>query len=150
MFFLDFATILITGLMVGNELAVAAFIHPSISPLKPYPHLAAAKPIASTLGRVMPFWYALGLLTLIAETSLRHAQPEGTLFLAAALLWVATIVFTLAALVPRNNRIAKSDPDRPYPTWLNDRRQWDTRHRIRVALLTIAFMLALSATLHRC
>lgn len=134
--------------MVGNELAVAAFIHPAIGRLRPPAHAAAAKAIASILGRVMPFWYGLGLLALLAELWRHHHQPHPfRLLLLAAVLWAATIVFTLAALVPRNDRIAAMDPDRPYPTWQVDRSQWDTIHRVRVAVLCVAFALLAFALL---
>src|SRR5882757_7186345 len=106
MMFLDFLAIFVTGLMIGNEFAIAAFIHPAVSRLEPAAHLAAAKPIAATLGRVMPFWYALALLTILAELWFRRADHADVAFLtAASILWIGTIVFTVAALVPLNNRI---------------------------------------------
>lgn len=40
---LDLLTIVGTGLMVGNEIAIAAFVHPAISKLKAQSHLSAAK-----------------------------------------------------------------------------------------------------------
>ena len=145
---LDLLTITLTGLMVGNEVAVAAFIHPAISRLPPTQHLAAAAAIARILGRVMPFWYALGLVGLLAELWLHHGEPgELPLLLAAVVLWALTILATLVFLVPRNNRIAAAQPDRPYPTWQADRATWDTLHRVRVALLTLAFVLLLLARL---
>ena len=58
--------------MVGNEFAVTAFIHQAISRLAPPAHLAAAKEIAAPLGRIMPLWYAAGLVTLLAELWVRR------------------------------------------------------------------------------
>ncbi len=147
---LDLLAIAVTGLMVGNEVAVAAFIHPAISRLPPTVHLGAAAAIARTLGHVMPFWYAGGLVLLIAELWLHRSQHDTLpLLLAAVILWALTIVATIALLVPRNNRIAAARPDQPYPTWQADRASWDTLHRIRVVLLALAFVLLLLVRLPR-
>lgn len=65
----------------------------------------------------MPLWYGLALL-LIVGAAFEHrpiAQGSGLLLASAAARWAATIVVTIAILVPRNNRIAKLDPDRPTP-----------------------------------
>ena len=145
---LDLLTIVVTGLMIGNEIAIAAFVHPAISSLEIQSHLSAAKSIAAPLGRVMPLWYGLGLLLLSAETWRRRSHAEAFhLLAAAAVLWAATIIFTIVALVPRNNRIATSNPLHPYPGWQQDRRTWDALHRLRVAVLTLAFILLLIAIL---
>lgn len=145
---LDLLTILITGVMVGNEVAIAAFVHPAISKLEAHLHLAAAKSIAAPLGRVMPLWYGLGLLMLLTETWRHRSQAEAfDLLLVASVLWAATIIFTIVSLVPRNNRIAASDPLQPYTGWQQDRTTWDSLHRLRVAVLTLAFILLLIAIL---
>ena len=147
---LDLLTITITGFMIGNEIAIAAFVHPSLSGLPPRTHLGAARPVAFILGRYMPFWYGLGLLALLAELFLRHtAEPAFHLLLVAAFLWAAAIVFTVVQLVPRNNRIAAADPDQPYASWQADRLAWDRAHRLRVVVLTVAFTLLLVAVLSR-
>lgn len=94
----------------------------------------------------MPFWYGLALL-LILGAAYEHrpvSTGPGLLIAIAAALWAATIVFTIAMLVPINNRIAKLNPEQPYPTWLHDRARWDRLHRIRVALLIIALLLLLT------
>ena len=146
--FLDVLAITVTGFMIGNEIAIAAFVHPALGKLPPRAHLAATRAVAAILGRYMPVWYALGLAAILAELWLHHtAAPAFHLLLVAALLWAATIVFTLVALVPRNNRIAAADPDQPYIGWEGDRAAWDRFHRIRVVILTIAFTLLLVAVL---
>ena len=146
---IDFVSTLLIGLMVGSELCVAAFVHPILNKLEPYPHLSAAMKIAATLGRIMPPWYGLNLVALLLELWVHSAQPVAfRLLLIATLLWAATILHTIVFLVPRNNRIARLDPHRPYATWRKDRDQWDSLHRIRVAFLTVAFSLLLLALLH--
>ncbi len=140
-------TLLIIGLMVGNEFAVAAFVHPAISKLDETCHSRAASVIAAVLGKVMPFWYALSLLLILLELWLHRPlglNGNGPL-IAAATLWALTIIATILFMVPINNRIAAIQTSGIYSGWLNDRKRWDTLHRIRVAILVAAFALLLIA-----
>jgi uncharacterized membrane protein len=145
---LDLVTIFFAGQMVGNEFAIAAFVHPAISRLEAYPHLAAAKPIAAVLGRVMPFWYGLCLVALLIELWAKRTQPhQFELVAVATVLWVAMIAYTVSVLVPINNRIAAANPNQPYSGWEKDRARWDAHHRIRVAVLALAFAFLLGGVL---
>jgi len=119
--------------MVGNELAVAAFIHPQLQRLPSKAHAQTAAPVAAILGRVMPLWYGLAL-ALILGAAYEHrpiSNGPGLLIVSAAALWAATIILTITALVPINNRIAKMNTDHPYEGWLQDRIRWDRLHQIR-------------------
>jgi uncharacterized membrane protein len=142
----DIATATVTGLMVGNEFAVAAFVHPQLHKLSNNVHAQTASPLASVLGKAMPVWYGLALV-LILGGAFEHrpvSSGAGLFILLAAVLWAATIVFTITILVPINNRIAKMNPEHPYDCWLQDRARWDQLHQTRVALLIMAFILLLT------
>ena len=142
----DIATATVTGLMAGNEFAVAAFVHPQLHKLDQSVHAKTAAPLAGVLGKAMPFWYGIALL-LILGAAFEHrpvSSSPGEFILLAAVLWAATIVFTIATLVPINNRIAKMNPEHPYDCWLQDRCRWDQLHQVRVALLIMAFVLLLT------
>jgi len=142
----DIATATVAGLMAGNEFAVAAFVHPQLHKLGHSTHAQAAAPLAGVLGKAMPFWYGIALL-LIVGAAFEHrplSSSPGLFLLLAAILWAATIVFTIAMLVPINNRIAKMNPDHPYDCWLQDRSRWDQLHQVRVTLLIMAFVLLLT------
>ncbi len=142
----DIATAAITGMMVGNEFAVAAFVHPQLGKLPSKAHSQTAALLAAALGRAMPLWYGFALL-LIVGAAFEHrpiSQSSGLLLASAAALWAATIISTIAMLVPINDRIAKLDPEHPYDGWLNDRARWDRLHRIRIAILIIALLLLLT------
>jgi uncharacterized membrane protein len=147
MLFLDALTILIPGLMIGVELAVSVFINPTLRKLDDRPHVQALSLFARLLGTVMPFWYAFCLLLFLAEAVLRRHQPALTPLIIAAVLWVAIIIFTIAVLVPINNRIAAIQPDNPPANWQNDHRHWDRLHQLRVGLLLLAFLFVLYAIL---
>jgi hypothetical protein len=142
----DILAATVTGMMVGNEFAIAAFVHPSLLSLGDLTHARIAARLARILGGAMPYWYGLALL-LILGAAYEHrpiADGPGRLIAIAAALWTATIVFTIALLVPINNRIATLNPEQPYPTWLQDRARWDRLHGIRVALLILALLLLLA------
>ena len=146
----DGFTVLVAALMVGNELAVAVFVHPTFTSLPDEEHAAAASALARLLGRVMPFWYAL-VLALTAVDAYLHWRADGELprlITASAILWAVSIVFTIAALVPINNRIASWTRATRPPDWKRARQQWDRLHRWRVVLLVVALTLLLAGILH--
>jgi hypothetical protein len=142
----DIATIFVAGTMVGNEFAIAAFVHPQLGKLNDKEHAHAAALLAAILGKVMPLWYGL-TLALIASAAFEHkpiSNGPGIYIAFAAILWAATIIFTITMLVPINNRIAKMNPQNPYDGWLYDRARWDRLHRLRVILLAISVLLLLT------
>jgi uncharacterized membrane protein len=141
MHFVDIVTLVATGLLVGNELAVSLFINPVMWRLNAEAQARALSLFAKLLGRVMPFWYALCLLLLAVETWLRRGRPGFSFLLAAAVLWVAVIVFSITVLVPINNRIAAVAADAPLATWLPSHKRWDRLHRVRIVLLVVALVL---------
>lgn len=138
---LNVIAIIAAGLMVGNEMAIAVFVHPVLDRLRDDVHLPAASALARVLGRFMPFWYILVLLLTLAEVLIQWRQ-SGRLPIwtaTSAILWVLAIVYTITALVPINNRIASWAKVTPPADWKTFRSRWDLLHRWRVVLLTIAF-----------
>jgi uncharacterized membrane protein len=141
----DIATAALAATMVGNEFAVAAFVHPQLTKLAPQTHAQASAQLAGSLGKWMPIWYAAAF-ALIIEAAFEHrSSPQSLgLILASAILWATTIIFTVTTLVPINNRIAKMDTQHPYDCWQEDRCRWDKLHRVRVELLILAVVLLLA------
>jgi uncharacterized membrane protein len=142
----DIATATVAGLMVGNEFAVASFVHPQLRKLKDGAHAQTASLLAGTLGKAMPAWYGIALL-LILGAAFEHrplSTGPGLFLLMAAVLWAGIILFTITLLVPINNRIAGVDPEHPYNCFWRDRIRWDHLHQTRVALLFMAFVLLLT------
>jgi hypothetical protein len=140
---LNVMAILVAGLIVGCELSIAAFIHPTLDMLPDNVHQPAASAIARVMGTVMPFWYALTFLLSLAEVVIRWHQ-SGRLpiwIVTSSVLWMLVILYTITTLVPINNRIASWEKSTPPPDWKLFRRRWDMLHRWRVVLLTIAFVL---------
>lgn len=138
---LDVIAIVAAGLMVGNELSIAVFVHPSFDRLPDSAHLPSATAVARLLGRVMPFWYGL-VLALILSDAFARWRASGQiprLIAVSSLLWVVSIAYTIAALVPINNRIASWTQSNLPADWKSYRRRWDLLHRWRVVLLLAAF-----------
>lgn len=138
---LEIATVVLAGLLVGNELAIAAFVHPILYRLEDRDHRAAASPIAKLLGRAMPPWYALVFILIAADAWIRRANGlSARLLILVASLSVGTILFSIVMLVPINSRIASWTQEKYSENWRDDRRRWDSLHRVRVAMLTLALI----------
>jgi len=138
---LNVVAIIVAGMMVGCELAIAAFVHPALDKLPDEVHLPAASAIARVMGTAMPFWYILVLLLTLAEAIIDWRQ-SGRLpiwFATSAILWILASVYSVTALVPINTRIASWEKSTPPADWKTYRIRWDLLHRWRVVLLTIAF-----------
>lgn len=137
---LDVLSIVSIGLMVGTEFAVSAFINPILEQLDPAAEARATSLFAKKLGFVMPFWYMLNLVLLIAEAVV-HRNYAGTVLLAlASALWITVIVFTIFILVPINNRIAAIDPEGYSEQLKQQHARWDMLHRWRVVALGVAML----------
>jgi hypothetical protein len=149
MHFLDVLTIVCAGLMIGNELAISLFVNPVVWQLEDRPQAKALSLFAGTLGKVMPFWYALCLVLMIVETYLRRDQPALTPLLVAVAIWIATIVYTLTTLVPINNRIASLADGLPQG-WREEHKRWDSHHRWRILLLMTAMVCLVWGILRQC
>ncbi len=146
---LETAAIVVAGTMVGNEAAIAVFVHPRLSRLDDASHVRAVQPLAAVLGAAMPFWYALTLLATLAVVFV--ARPAGTpghgMALVAAGLFAAMIVYTLLLPVPINNQVARWRPEALPTNWRALRQRWDRLHAFRVVVLAVALVLLVIACL---
>jgi hypothetical protein len=135
-------SITVAALMVGNELTVAAFLHPTLYRLPDAVHASAARAFARLFGRVMPPWYALTLILTLINLWRFWNSTDATrqLLLTSAILWIVAILYTLIFPLPINNRIARWDLAALPSNWLDDRRRWDGYHRLRVAILLAALL----------
>lgn len=91
---------------------------------------------AAVLGKMMPFWYAGGLLLLIAETFLNHFTPGFVLLLIASIQWFLATLGSILFLVPLNKGVIAASSD-----WQRAHHRWDRMHRVRVVLLFVAALL---------
>lgn len=147
MIVLDIATTVCVGLLVGTEFAVSAFVNPVLWQLDERGQSQAIGMFARKLGRAMPFWYGICFLLLVGEAVARHHQHGVWLLGVAIAIWAAVIVLTLMFLVPVNNRLAQLNGEALPAESRRSHRQWDARHRIRVAALLLAMVCLLVALL---
>jgi len=136
--------LLITGLMVGVEFAVAAFANPVFARLPDDAFRAARGEASRVLGKVMPFWYGASLVMLVAATVVSVAAGSGGWLCGiAAALMAAVVLGTITMLVPINNRIAAWPATGELSRELATR--WDRLHWLRVAVLATLFVLLVVA-----
>jgi|SRR5579884_782974 len=142
--FLNIATILCIGLLIGAEFTVSAFINPVVWKLDLATQAKAFRLFGRRLGRAMPVWYIAGLLLLVLETiAHRHAPHVGQLVV-AIVFWGAAIALSLLSLVPINNRMVRMDSETLTENAQRELRKADSLHRVRVSLLAIAMIFFLT------
>lgn len=137
-----------TGLLVGVELAVAVVVNPILRDLPIGSMIAGRSHGARMLGRAMPPWY-IGSTVLVAGFALTTwGSPAAVLALVSVGLLLATVLLSVAVLVPINNRSASWTAE-SYPSdWRSLQQRWDRLHGVRVGALVLAFVvLVLAATL---
>ena len=138
-------TATVTGVMVGVEFAVAAFVNPILLRLPAGPSLEARADGARVLGRVMPFWYVGSLLLTAWLAAAKWGGSAGAAAVAAAALLVVSVVMSITLLVPINNRTATWTADHHPADWREQQQRWDRLHYARVAIIVAAFVLTLVA-----
>jgi uncharacterized membrane protein len=138
--FLDIVTIVCNGVMIGVEFAVSAFVGPILGKLENSAKTQATRLFAQTLGTVMPFWYGLSLLLLIAEAVVRHNQWGFVLLVTACAIWAVVILLTMLLLAPINNRIAKIEGELFPESLQREHKRWELLHRWRVFALGVAMV----------
>ena len=141
---LNIATILCTGLLIGAELAVSAFINPAVWKLDLEAQATAVRLFGRRLGRAMPVWYIASLLLLVSETITHRYQSHVGLVGVAIAFWGAAIMLSLLSLVPINNRMVRIDADGFTESAQRELRKWDSLHRVRVSFLAAAMIFFLA------
>ena len=127
------AVVFIVVLLVGVEFSVSAFVDPSAWRLDAEPQARMLSHFAAVLGKVMPVWYAAGLVLLVMETWFYRHAPGFVILLTASAIWFFTLIATLLFLVPLNNRVIEGAAG-----WQAIHRTWDRRHRLRIVALAVA------------
>src|SRR5690625_2898392 len=139
-----FAVVLV-GLMVGVELAVAVFVNPIFDRLPGDAGLAARSDAARVLGRVMPFWYGGRVVTGVLWAAQARGRPSAPLGAGAGGPRVAGGVMLIGFMGAINSRLAQwSDGDAP-ADWRDQVGRWDRFHYLRVGVIVTAFALLVVA-----
>ena len=134
------ATALGCGLVGGVFFAFSTFVMDGLAELQPAQGIAAMQSINRT-AISPPFMLALfgtaaACLALIVWAGISWGQPHAPWMLAGGALYlVGTIVVTMAANVPRNDRLAKLDPHGvdAVNRWATYVSEWTTWNHVRTA-----------------
>ncbi|MFJ2671339.1 anthrone oxygenase family protein [Streptomyces sp. NPDC087525] len=141
-------TVVVVGVMVGVEFAVAVFVNPILDRLPDDGGLGARSDGARVLGRVMPFWY-IGSVVLGALWSALAWGAAGVSFVAAGtVLLVVSVVMSILLLVPINSRVATWSHEGVPADWKQQMGRWDRFHYVRVGVIVLAFALFAVALVH--
>ncbi|HWC78770.1 MAG TPA: DUF1772 domain-containing protein [Pseudonocardiaceae bacterium] len=142
---LGVVTIVLVGLMVGVEFAVAVFVNRIFDRLPEAHGLAARSDGARVLGRVMPVWYIASTALSVLWAVLDWGQPHCRIIAIAAGLLVVSIVMSLVLLVPINSRVARWAAGEAPADWRRQIGRWNRWHYLRVAIIVAAFVLLVIA-----
>ena len=138
---LEVFTIVVVGVMVGVEFAVAFVLNPILDALPDDSGQLGRAHGGRMLGAVMPVWYITSLvLVTIWAIAAWHDAGTGLVVTAGALLLVSVIMSVLL-LVPINNRNKAWTPDNRPADWKQQIKRWDRYHYVRVAVIIAAFAL---------
>jgi len=134
-------TVVVVGMMVGVEFAVAVFVNPILDRLPDDSRTAAHSDGARVLGGVMPYWYigstVLGAIWAAAAWGGAGAPPAT----AATALLAVSVAMSVLLLVPINNRAKTWDREGKPADWRQQERRWNRYHYLRVGVLVLAFAL---------
>ena len=94
---LETIAVIAAGMMAGNELCVG-IINANLRKQDEHTRFTSGRAFAALFGAFMPFWYAATLLLAGAVAfSLRASGTAAVLADVSALLWLLSIVYTVAA-----------------------------------------------------
>ncbi|HBF80658.1 MULTISPECIES: anthrone oxygenase family protein [Streptomyces] len=138
-------TVVVVGVMVGVEFAVAVFVNPILDRLPDNGGIGARSDGARLLGRVMPFWYIGSMVLGAVWAALAWGGPGVRLIVTGAALLVLSVVMSVVLLVPINSRVATWTREGAPADWKQQMGRWDRYHYVRVGVIVAAFALLATA-----
>ncbi|RYJ23241.1 putative membrane protein [Streptomyces sp. L-9-10] len=134
-------TVVVVGVMVGVEFAVAVFVNPILDRLPNDGGLGARSDGARVLGRVMPFWYISSVVLGAVWSALTWGAAGASFVAAGTVLLVVSVVMSILLLVPINSRVATWSHEGVPADWKQQVGRWDRFHYVRVCVIVLAFAL---------
>ena len=143
----SFLAVLLAGLVAGL-LVGTAIDHQQLKVLDAPAWVPARQSIDSVFSRLMPWAWNTTLVLLFASAYFDRGQARG-LFVAAGVVLLLGIVFTLVVEVPINKQIETWTPTHAAANWAALRDRWMTFHFARTGAGVAAFVLALLGLVKR-
>ncbi|MCX4695713.1 DUF1772 domain-containing protein [Streptomyces sp. NBC_01408] len=134
-------TVVVVGIMVGVEFAVAVFVNPILNRLPDDSTIAARADGGRVLGRVMPFWYIGSMVLGAVWAAMAWGGAGASLVTAATALLAVSVVMSVLLLVPINNRAKTWTAEGRPADWKQQAGRWDRYHYARVGVIVLAFAL---------
>ncbi|GAA1615241.1 DUF1772 domain-containing protein [Actinoplanes couchii] len=134
---LQVLTVVVVGVMVGVELAVAVVLNPILDNLPGDAGQLGRAHGGRMLGAAMPVWYITSLvLVVIWAVTAWHR-----FVVIAGVLLIISVIMSVLLLVPINNRSKNWTPETRPADWKQQGARWDRLHYVRVAIIVAAFAL---------
>lgn len=133
--------VMLVGPMVGVELSVALVVNPAADRLPREAAVQSRSTAAGSLGRFMPFWYALSLTATAVWAAVSWGQPGAWLGGVSAVLLALSVAMSIVLLVPINKQVASWPATGAPAEWRQLVHRWDRLHYARVAIILVAFAL---------
>jgi uncharacterized membrane protein len=132
--FVRFASLVLAGMLAGNEFGTWAAVHPSLGKLGPAERIRAEQEVTRRYAAIMPAWMGstVACCVLALLISRGSAGFRSTLF--GTVCFVGMLASTRIGNVPINNRVLEMDPERDQEEFARLRERWDRLHTLRVAL----------------
>lgn len=136
---LQVLTVVVVGVMVGVEFAVAFVVNPILDALPGDAGQLGRAHGARMLGAVMPVWYIASLALVVVWAVAGRRDGGSGLVVTAGSLLVVSVIMSVLLLVPINNRSKQWTPETRPADWKRQASRWDRLHHLRVALIIGAF-----------
>ena len=132
-------SVLLSGLLGGNELATLIAFHPGLGRLSLGSQIEAERALTRRLGGIMPFFMTGTLVAAFAAAVGLRGEPEFGFVASAAVALGVMLAITLLGNVPLNRRTVEFPAEGDELAWAAIRRSWERLHRVRVVLDLVAF-----------
>lgn len=147
--FAHLINLVLVSVFVGTEFAISFFVHPVLRRLPQSVHLASVQVLGRILGKVMPIWIPLIIVSVLPVLYFIGDTSSNAFWLTVAgtLCIVLMLAVSLLGNVPINKQVIEWNPQSPPDNWLVLRNRWDNLHRVRVALNIAAIIFLLLGVL---
>jgi uncharacterized membrane protein len=141
-----FANLILAGVLLGNELATLAVVHPAMRTLTVPAQVAAEQSLTRRFGVMMPFLMSATLASGIVVSACIDSDGRPLAIPGSACV-AAMLAITFIGNMPVNLFTLRASPDVDPAEWNRQRRRWDRFHVARVILDAAALALFVLALL---
>lgn len=134
--FLQFASVILAGIITGSAWAYTLEIHPALLKAPPRSSLDVFLPMFKHANRMQPLLGgSLAVITLVVSL-----LSGSWYWFIAALVMQLIGPYTIFAMMPLNRRLMAPDADPNSPTTLADLKHWGKLHLVRTLINSAVFV----------